>query len=91
MYVVHFDCCEKTKGDSSARWKAWGIPSVFVALVRPWRLPGRFQAGCMCVCGSILLDRVSSACQVVEFVGACAAMLWMGWSEEAGRYLDLSR
>jgi len=34
-----------------------------------------FQAGCMYDCGSILLDRVSLVCQVVEFVGACAAML----------------
>ena len=24
MYVVHFDCCEKTKWGSSAQWKAWG-------------------------------------------------------------------
>jgi len=41
--------------------------------------------------GSILLDRVSSVCQVVQSVGACTAMLRMGRSEEAGRDLDLSR
>jgi len=32
-------------------------------------------------CGTIHLDQVSSACQVVEFVGTCAAMLQMSWSE----------
>ena len=37
-----------------------------------------FKAGCMYDCKSILLDRVSSVCQVVQFVGACAAMLRMG-------------
>ena len=61
-----------------------------MALVRPWRLRGRFQAGCIYDYGSILLDRVSLVCQVVEFVSACAAMLRMSWSEEAGRDLDLS-
>jgi len=40
-----------------------------------------FQAGCMYDCGSILLDRVSLVCQVVEFIGTCAAMLRMSWSE----------
>jgi len=50
MYVVYFDRCEKPSGDSSAEWKAWGIPSLFVALVRPWRLHGRFRlAVCMTV------------------------------------------
>ena len=50
-----------------------------------------FQAGCMYECGSIRLDRVSSACQVLELVGACAAILRMSWSEEAERDLYLSR
>jgi len=68
-------------GGSSAQWKAWGIPSMFVAAT--WT----FQAGCMYECGSIHLCQVSSACQVAEFVGACAAMLQMSWSEEAGRDL----
>ena len=36
-----------------------------------------FQAGCVYDCGSICLDQESSACQVVEFVGACAAVLQM--------------
>jgi len=40
-----------------------------------------FQAGCMYDCGSILLDRVSLVCEVVEFVGMCAAMLRMSWGE----------
>ena len=33
-----------------------------------------FQAVCMYDCGSIRLDQVSSARQVVEFVGTCAGM-----------------
>ena len=36
-----------------------------------------FHSGCVYDCGSICLDQESSACQVVEFVGACAAMLRM--------------
>jgi len=39
----------------------------------------------------VRIDRVSSACQVVEFVGACAAVLRVSWIEEAGRNLNLSR
>jgi len=35
------------------------------------------QAGCVYDCGSIRLDQQPSACQVVEFVGACAATLRM--------------
>jgi len=36
-----------------------------------------FQAGCVYDCGTVRLDRVSSACQVVEFVGVFAAILQM--------------
>lgn len=36
MHVVHFDCCEKPSGGSSAQWKPWGIPSVFMVSVHPW-------------------------------------------------------
>jgi len=46
-----------------------------------------FQTGCMYDCGSIHFDQVSSACQVVEFVGTCVPMLQMSCSEEAGRDL----
>jgi len=34
---------KKASGDSSVQWKAWGIPSMFVASVRLWRLNGRFR------------------------------------------------
>jgi hypothetical protein len=58
MLYISF-AVKKPSGDSSAQWKAWGIPSVFVALVgtslvATWM----FQAGCMYDCGSIRLDRV---------------------------------
>ena len=33
-----------------------------------------FQTGCAYDCGSIRLDQESSACQVVESVGECAAL-----------------
>ena len=56
----------------------------------PWRLHGRFGLA-VCMSVEVHIDRVSSACQVVDYVGACAAMLRMGWSEEAERDLDLSR
>jgi len=41
MYVYNSITVKKPSGDKSAQWKAWGIPSVSVALVHPWRLHGR--------------------------------------------------
>jgi hypothetical protein len=63
------------------------VRGVGVSMATTWM----FQAGCMYDCGSIHLHQVSSACQVVEFVGVCAVVLRMTWSEEAGRDLYLSR
>jgi len=41
---------KKPSGDSSAKWKAWGIPSVSVALGRLLLLHGWFRlAVCMIV------------------------------------------
>jgi len=55
------------------------IGKLGVSRACPWRLHGRFSLA-VCDCGSIRLDRRSSACQVVEFVGVCAATLRMSWS-----------
>jgi hypothetical protein len=63
MYVYTSIAVKKTSGDSSAQGKAWGIPSVFVALVRLWRLHGRLRLA-VCMIVEIRLDRVSSTCQV---------------------------
>jgi len=63
------------------------VCGIGISMVATWT----FQAGCMYDCGTIRLDRVSTACQVVEFVGACAALLQKSWSEEAGLDLYLSR
>ena len=64
IYIGSYTSCEvrKPSGVSSAKWKAWGIPSESVVLVRTsvaatWT----FQTGCMYDCGSIRLDQVSSA------------------------------
>jgi len=69
---------KEPSADSSVQWKRWGNPErvggVGTSVAATWA----FQAGCMYDCGSVLLDRVSSVSQAVEFVGACAAMLRMG-------------
>jgi len=54
------------------------VRSIGTSVAATWT----FQAGCMYDCGSIHLDQVSSACKVIEFVGTCADMLQMSWSEE---------
>jgi len=52
--------------------------SVGTSVVATWT----FETGCMYDCGSIRLDQVSSAWQVVEFVGTSGDVLRMSWSEE---------
>ena len=54
------------------------VRSVGTSVAATWK----FQAGCVCDCASIRLDQVSSAWQVVQFVGMCADMLRMSWGEE---------
>jgi len=51
IYMLYTFCdVKKPSGVSSAKRKAWGIPSMSVALVRLWRLHGRFRlAVCMIV------------------------------------------